>query len=1086
MSDSSGTRLTEPGESRDWGRATLTVLVVVAIVLATGLTPVLGSLTGGTPVSAVLPGSGQSDSAQEGPLGPGSDAAGGGPMGNGTDGGGGTSEGASGSAGSGGTGEGASGSAGSSGGTNGGAPGAGGSAGSQLGALTPGEQTGVGGSLSPGNDSAFQSLNDEVHFVVRASRPAYWRTNAYDRYTGGGWQQSGGATAYDTPLDTARTDTRVVQQVRLEQAATALPTAWQPRRVDSPAPLEVTPARAVQAPDALPAGTEYTAISYRPPRDPSVLRATGGDDPPALHEQYTQLPAAERDALDPAASDITAGASSRYEAATQVETWLETTKNYSLSVPEPSNDGVASQFVTEMDAGYCEYFATGMTALLRAEDIPARYVVGYSPGQQTGPNEYTVRAMHAHAWVEVYFDGVGWVRFDPTPASERLDEQSRAVGTGGGAGGDGNASTGAVAGSPGESAPTAGDGESSMSGNGGGSGGSGEGGTQSGGGGGESGTQSGSGTDQSGGGSSESGGDSEQGQSGTTDGGDTGGTTDDGTTTGENSPSDSDDDSDAPQNDTESPDADDDDGGDDTDDERLPPLKVSLDPEPVPGATVTVTVTRNDTAVEGADVAFNGDHVGATNASGAVTGTVPYTAELNVSVTPPPGPPDAERAATRPPDPAQTETSYRPRDLRTGTETTRNTSTRTAQVRGYADRQEAGNNTTQQYRLDTDASVSVLGQRVTGSDVRVVGAVGDVPLRNATVYVDGSRVAATNRSGVATLTLPETPGPATVRVERGEVAGNTTLTLEALDVEATPSAPLALPFTAVDVSVTLNGSAVPGAPVTLDGRRVGTTNEDGTLTTRLPLADTATVRVTRYEQTTTATIEGLYRNTAAAGVAIGLLAGALAFAKRRYGVSVRSALARLLGVAVALVRGTITLAVGAAIGVASWLARGVRAVRDVTLAVLATLRGKLSPRALAAALVAWLRRSRERAVTRTAAATDSVSNVARAIQGSEESQPDSDYRTFRNAWNAFLTHVTVRRPSQYTPGELATHAVTRDDLPADAVRTLRDEFRAVEYGRREPSARLEHVETASRAIETAATADADQTDETTGGDGGDE
>ena len=67
--------------------------------------------------------------------------------------------------------------------------------------------------------------------------------------------------------------------------------------------------------------------------------------------------------------------------------------------------------------GYCEYFATTMVMLLRELGIPARYVVGYLPGQQQSDGSWLVQRSAAHAWVEVYFPGHGWVEFDPTPGN---------------------------------------------------------------------------------------------------------------------------------------------------------------------------------------------------------------------------------------------------------------------------------------------------------------------------------------------------------------------------------------------------------------------------------------------------------------------------------------------------------------------------------------------------------------------------------------------------------------------------------------------------------------------------------------------
>lgn len=73
--------------------------------------------------------------------------------------------------------------------------------------------------------------------------------------------------------------------------------------------------------------------------------------------------------------------------------------------------------------GYCEYFATAMVMMLRTQGIPARYAVGYLPGQQQADGSWRVESGAAHAWVEVYFPGYGWVEFDPTPGNTANGQQ---------------------------------------------------------------------------------------------------------------------------------------------------------------------------------------------------------------------------------------------------------------------------------------------------------------------------------------------------------------------------------------------------------------------------------------------------------------------------------------------------------------------------------------------------------------------------------------------------------------------------------------------------------------------------------------
>lgn len=121
------------------------------------------------------------------------------------------------------------------------------------------------------------------------------------------------------------------------------------------------------------------------------------------------------------AGDLTAAAASRYDAAVAVAGYLQKGYTYSLKtrVP-PSSADFTDDFLFGTRQGYCVHFATAMTVLLRSSGIPARYVQGYGPGTAVPgsvPQRYSVTSGDAHAWVEVYFPGAGWVPFDPTPSA---------------------------------------------------------------------------------------------------------------------------------------------------------------------------------------------------------------------------------------------------------------------------------------------------------------------------------------------------------------------------------------------------------------------------------------------------------------------------------------------------------------------------------------------------------------------------------------------------------------------------------------------------------------------------------------------
>src|SRR5690606_28639518 len=67
---------------------------------------------------------------------------------------------------------------------------------------------------------------------------------------------------------------------------------------------------------------------------------------------------------------------------------------------------------------YCEQFAASMAIMARSLGIPARVAVGYMPGSNVGDNTWEVKVHDAHAWPELYFEGFGWIRFEPTPSQQ--------------------------------------------------------------------------------------------------------------------------------------------------------------------------------------------------------------------------------------------------------------------------------------------------------------------------------------------------------------------------------------------------------------------------------------------------------------------------------------------------------------------------------------------------------------------------------------------------------------------------------------------------------------------------------------------
>ncbi len=128
--------------------------------------------------------------------------------------------------------------------------------------------------------------------------------------------------------------------------------------------------------------------------------------------------------LTPILARVTRGAQSQYAKALAIQNWLRSPEfSYSLELepppagmsPDQANRTALKRFLTSK-RGYCVQFATAMTIMARAEGIPARIVTGFLPGSRNATT-WVVKTRDAHAWPELFFAGVGWLRFEPTPGA---------------------------------------------------------------------------------------------------------------------------------------------------------------------------------------------------------------------------------------------------------------------------------------------------------------------------------------------------------------------------------------------------------------------------------------------------------------------------------------------------------------------------------------------------------------------------------------------------------------------------------------------------------------------------------------------
>ncbi|MCF2531292.1 transglutaminase TgpA family protein [Yinghuangia soli] len=159
----------------------------------------------------------------------------------------------------------------------------------------------------------------------------------------------------------------------------------------------------------------YTVVSLdvRPTAD--QLRAAGAV--PSSMSRYRPVPLN----LVRSLTDVTnrvAGSGSSFDKALRLEKWFAESGDfkYDTKVPNKGNGKNAIDNFMEQKIGYCEQFASTMAVMARILGIPSRVAVGFVPGSPTGDGTYKIGSHDAHAWPELYFANVGWVRFEPTPS----------------------------------------------------------------------------------------------------------------------------------------------------------------------------------------------------------------------------------------------------------------------------------------------------------------------------------------------------------------------------------------------------------------------------------------------------------------------------------------------------------------------------------------------------------------------------------------------------------------------------------------------------------------------------------------------
>ncbi len=173
-------------------------------------------------------------------------------------------------------------------------------------------------------------------------------------------------------------------------------------------------------------GLRYTAWSVDTPIDDKLAKQATlpATFPPELRA-YLQVPADLPPRIAELAQSLTASEPLPYGKARAIERYLQTKLAYSLDLQRDERYEPIEDFLFVQKKGHCEYFASSLAVMLRTLGIPARSVNGFYGGEWNEYGRYlAIRQGDAHAWVEAWFDGVGWVTFDPTPSGGAANVQS--------------------------------------------------------------------------------------------------------------------------------------------------------------------------------------------------------------------------------------------------------------------------------------------------------------------------------------------------------------------------------------------------------------------------------------------------------------------------------------------------------------------------------------------------------------------------------------------------------------------------------------------------------------------------------------
>lgn len=322
--------------------------------------------------------------------------------------------------------------------------------------------SGLNPMISLGNSLRRPTGDGRITYATNATAPLYLRSVTVDRFDGEAWSPDDRNSIRRAGPGRMEVGHEILAPEQIRQLTVVntgdftspyLPVPYAPEAVNGltgrwswdPATLSI------KGTDTNSRNQQYLVRSFTPKLTTELLDQSSAPIR-GIPEEFIRPPVNLPEIVRSTADSVTSNSRTAYEKAMAIQRFLRG-GDFTYSLESPVQNGydgnglsVLADFLAQK-SGYCIHFASAMAVMARVEGIPSRIAVGYAPGRLTGATvsvagqgalpEFEVDARDAHAWPELYFQGLGWVPFEPTPSRGVVPPYAQDPGSGGASTNDG-------------------------------------------------------------------------------------------------------------------------------------------------------------------------------------------------------------------------------------------------------------------------------------------------------------------------------------------------------------------------------------------------------------------------------------------------------------------------------------------------------------------------------------------------------------------------------------------------------------------------------------------------------------------------